>query len=40
MLQLGELPGYFPGWDVIEATDRNHFSVFVGRKPAEALAEA
>jgi SAM-dependent methyltransferase len=33
MLQLGELPGYFPGWQVIEAGERGYFSTFVGRKP-------
>ena len=33
MLQLGELPGYFPGWTVLEADDRRFLSSFVGRKP-------
>jgi SAM-dependent methyltransferase len=33
MLRRGELPGYFPGWQVIEATDDAHMSAFVGRKP-------
>jgi tellurite methyltransferase len=33
MLQLGELPGYFPGWTVLQADDRRFLSSFVGRKP-------
>lgn len=33
MLHLGELPGYFPGWTVIEARDGARMSSFVGRKP-------
>lgn len=34
MLRLGELPGYFPGWEVLEAGDEGPLSTFVGRKPA------
>lgn len=33
MLRLGELPGHFPGWEVIEASDEDYLSTFVGRKP-------
>lgn len=33
MLRLGELPGYFPGWEVIEVSDEGYLSTFVGRKP-------
>ncbi len=33
VLQLGELPGFFPGWDVLHHDDRDHMSAFVGRKP-------
>ena len=33
MLRLGELPGHFPGWEVIEASDEGYVSTFVGRKP-------
>jgi tellurite methyltransferase len=33
LLQLGELPTYFPGWLVIEARDDAYTSAFVGRKP-------
>jgi SAM-dependent methyltransferase len=33
MLHPGELPGYFPGWTVIEASDSAMMSAFVGRKP-------
>ncbi|MBI5957395.1 MAG: class I SAM-dependent methyltransferase [Chloroflexi bacterium] len=33
MLQLGELPGYFPGWTVIESSDGGVMSTFVGRRP-------
>lgn len=32
-LQLGELPGFFPGWDVLHDDDSGHLSGFVGRKP-------
>jgi SAM-dependent methyltransferase len=35
MLRLGELPTHFPGWTVIEASDGEYTSAFVGRKPAE-----
>jgi tellurite methyltransferase len=35
LLEPGELPGYFPGWTVIEASDSGSSSSFVGRKPAE-----
>lgn len=34
MLCLGELPGYFPGWETLEAGDEGYLSTFVGRKPA------
>lgn len=33
MLELGELPGHFPGWTVIDAEDGPYLSSFVGRKP-------
>ncbi|MBN1681662.1 MAG: class I SAM-dependent methyltransferase [Anaerolineae bacterium] len=33
MLQLGELPGFFPGWTVLETSDKGNKSAFVGRKP-------
>lgn len=33
MLQPGELPGYFPGWTVLKATDEGELSTFVGLKP-------
>lgn len=36
MLRLGELPGYFPGWEVLAANDEGYLSTFVGRKPASA----
>lgn len=35
MLARGELPGYFTGWEVIEAADGPRYSRFVGRKPPE-----
>jgi len=34
MLHLGELPGHFPGWEILEASDEGYLSTFVGRKPA------
>jgi len=33
MLEPGELPGYFPGWTVLEADDEGSYSLFAGRKP-------
>lgn len=33
MLALGELPGYFPGWEVIETAEPAFYSGFVGRRP-------
>lgn len=33
VLQIGELAGYFPGWDVIEVDESGYMSAFVGRKP-------
>jgi SAM-dependent methyltransferase len=33
MLQLGELPQHFPGWDVVHARDGDYTSAYVGRKP-------
>lgn len=33
MLQLGELAGYFAGWDALHTDDAGHTSAFVGRKP-------
>jgi tellurite methyltransferase len=33
MLQLGELPRYFPGWTVLEADDGPYMSGIVARKP-------
>lgn len=35
MLALGELPRYFPGWEVLHSHDREYLSAFVGRKPLE-----
>ncbi len=35
MLALGELPRYFPGWEVLVARDDEYTSAFVGRKPLE-----
>jgi tellurite methyltransferase len=35
MLRLGELPGYFPGWTVLDAADEGFLSRFVGIKPVE-----
>ena len=35
MLALGELPRYFPGWEVLLARDDEYTSAFVGRKPPE-----
>ncbi len=33
MLQVGELPGHFPGWTVRLASDKGQTSAFVGIKP-------
>ena len=33
MLQLGELPGYFPGWEVLEFTENGRYSAIAARKP-------
>ena len=33
MAQLGELPGYFPGWTILEARDDQYMSALVARKP-------
>ncbi|MBN2304029.1 MAG: class I SAM-dependent methyltransferase [Anaerolineae bacterium] len=33
MLELGELPRFFPGWTVLEASDEGRYSTFVGVKP-------
>jgi len=33
MLALDELPTYFPGWEVLEASDDGASSRFAGRKP-------
>lgn len=33
MIRLGELPGFFPGWDVLETSDDSELSFFVGRRP-------
>lgn len=33
MLQLGELPGYFAGWELLLARDEAHTSALVARKP-------
>ena len=33
MLQIDELPGYFPGWTVLHSHDGNQMSTYVGRKP-------
>ena len=35
LLEDGELPRLFPGWDVIEASDDGYTSAFVGRKPSD-----
>jgi len=35
MLRLGELPGYFPGWTVLDAADEGYLSRFIGIKPVE-----
>jgi len=35
MLEVGELPRYFTGWDVLLARDEGPHSAFVGRKPLE-----
>jgi tellurite methyltransferase len=36
MLRLGELPGYFPGWTVLDAADEGFLSRFVGIRPVES----
>jgi SAM-dependent methyltransferase len=36
MLGLGELPGYFPGWTVLDAADEGFLSRFVGIRPGES----
>jgi len=35
MLRLGELPGYFPGWTVLDAADEGYLSRFVGIRPED-----
>lgn len=35
LLQLGELPTFFPGWHIIESHDNEYTSAFVGRNPAQ-----
>ncbi len=35
-LELGELPGYFEGWEIIVAGDRGFHSYVVARKPGAA----
>lgn len=36
MLELGELPGHFPGWRILAASDAGTTSYIVARKPGEA----
>ncbi len=33
LLEIGELPTFFPGWEVLHSDDADHMSRFVGRRP-------
>lgn len=35
MLELGELPSFFPGWTVLEFIENGRYSSFAGQKPRQ-----